>query len=304
MSVRFSRRALLASAAAGAALTAAGPAAAQFDLLGAIGNIAVGAGSLFEGLALGEPDELAMGEQLYPRMIELSGGLYPNAQAQQALQRFAQPLLATTKRQAFRWEIALLDDDTVNAWCLPGGKIGVNKGLLRYAATPDELAAVIAHEIGHAELSHALAEMRTAKFTQGIGTIGKEVVRQKARGAGGALANEAITHLEGPLYATITSGYSRSNEEEADRHILTVFAQTGHDCGHACDFFRTLLQIVAADAPGTTSLFNTHPGTRERIAILDQAARAVPPPAAPAAGVGFADLKHTFPTRAHFRRNV
>lgn len=304
----WSRRRILGGIAAAAATATAAPAAAQFGgFFGGDGGtgldlnrIISGASNLFEALTLGESDEIKMGLALYPRLIDISGGTYRNTGAQTALQRFAAPLFATSKRPRLPWEVVILNDNTLNAWALPGGKIAVNRGLLRYTVDSDELAAVLSHEIGHAEKSHVLAEMKNQKFTQGLTDAGRAAISAKtgASGAAGLLANEVLDQLEGPMLQLVSTGYSRSHEDEADRHILTVFGNTGYDPHKAANFFRTLLRIIPESATGTTSLFSTHPVTRERIAAIEGAAQSMPSPAAPAPAEGYAELKRTFPTRA------
>lgn len=299
------RRSFIAGLIAGAG--AVSPAAAQFSLplfgQGDSGGIdlnrLVGAASdIFEGLQLGEQDEIQMAETMYGPLIDRSGGAYRNSAAQSALQRFSDPLFATSARPNLPWEITLLNDSAVNAWALPGGKIAVNRGLLRHAATEEDLAAVLSHEIGHAELSHALAEMRTQKFSQGLTDIGREAVAAslRDRGPAGGLTDMALEQLQGPLLQLVTTGYSRAHESEADAHILSVFQKSGHDPRKASGFFKRLLEITP-ESGQTTSLYSTHPATRERIAAIDEAAAETPPPPHAARNDGWPELKRSFPTR-------
>lgn len=166
----LSRRAVLGGA---LALTAT-PALAQFSLpFGKgggldLGRMFSGVQNLFQGMNLGEEDEIRMGNAYFDNFVARSGGPYRNRMAQSAIAQFADPILRTTTRPQLPWQFVLLNDDTVNAWALPGGKLGINKGLVRYCDDPSELAAVIAHEVGHAELSHALAQMRSEAFTKGL----------------------------------------------------------------------------------------------------------------------------------------
>ncbi|MBM3547475.1 MAG: hypothetical protein FJX54_11005 [Alphaproteobacteria bacterium] len=302
----LSRRAFL----AGAATLAATPAAAQFPFgssrVGSfdLGRVFSGAQNLFEGMSLGEADEIRMGEAFYGPFIDRSGGPYRNRAAQAAIQQFAAPIIRTSKRPTLQWEFVLLEDDTVNAWALPGGKLAINKGLIRYCDDPAELAAVIAHEVAHAELSHALAQMKNEAFTKGMTQVGREALSQRLSGAGGALTGTVLDALEDPIYGMITSGYSQSSEFAADAHVLQVFDLAGYDPAKASRFYRTLLQLIPPDASGTTSLFSTHPGTRERIVKLDDLARSGKPPAYPAAERGWAELKGVFPTRRVYRRTA
>jgi predicted Zn-dependent protease len=91
--------------------------------------------SLAETQSLGEKDEIQIGNTLYGRIVDSQGGYYRNAAVQAEMERFAAPLIATVQRQHLPWEIVVLDNNEVNAWALPGVKLGVDKGLLRYCAS-------------------------------------------------------------------------------------------------------------------------------------------------------------------------
>ncbi len=301
------RRQVLAGLAGAASFAATSGAHAQFDLnIGGInlGGIFSAVQSLFEGFSLGEEDEIKIGVRLYPRMIADFGGAYKNSAVQSAMKQFAEPLIGTTRRSNLPWEIVVLDDDTVNAWALPGGKLAVNKGLLRYTATATELAAVIGHEIGHVEKAHALSEMKTGKFTDFVGKAGAEAIRGNLLSGGSSvMMNDMVLDLlSSAITRMVTTGYSRAAELEADTHLLEVFDMAGYDPKHAGDFYRTLLQLIPEDAEGSTSLFSTHPETEERADRLDELAEDRPQPKFPAASRGFAELKAVFPTRKYFRR--
>jgi len=250
---------------------------------------------------IGEKDELAMGAQLYGPSIDAMGGAYANRAVQAAVRRVAEPLLRTSARTAFGWEVTVIDANEVNAWALPGGKIGINKGLLRYVDNEDELAAVIAHEMGHAEFSHAIKEMRSKALTgMALDTAG-----QAATARADADSRQVVgLGLQGVNFAVLSlaaSGYSRDNEREADRNIATVFGKTGHSVAVGAGFYRTLLEIVPPQTRGRTSLFAGHPQTRERIAELTAGTPAAPPQ--PRKGPAFTEIKQTFPTRKVYRRN-
>ncbi|HYC02245.1 MAG TPA: M48 family metallopeptidase [Azospirillaceae bacterium] len=311
---RVSRRTLLAGglAMAAAGLTAT-PAAAQLDqLLGqmgsqaGLGDLMGTANSLMKGMDLSEKDEIAMAEAFYPRFIGQSGGLYNSRKAQDALKRFADPILRTSSR-ALPWEIVLVENETVNAWALPGGKLAVHKGLLRYTASPEELAAVIAHEVAHAELSHGLKQMKNKAFVENLSGIGKQtLVERVSRTQGGALAGtltgELLGALEGPVFAMINSGYSQDLEYEADAHVLSVFNRTGLDMAKSADFLRVMMQVIPQNTQATSSLYSTHPGTGKRVERLEkQLRKAKAGGIAPGAPGGWAELKQAFPTRK-FRR--
>lgn len=310
------RRGLLTGAAASVAGVT--PALAQFSGLRiGVPGMPAGASKIIDlagqtanviaSMKLTEADEIAMGDHYYQRFIDESGGPYNSRNAQYALKQFAQPVIGTSRRSGLRWDIVLIDNETVNAWALPGGKLALHTGLIRYVATPDELAAVISHEHGHAELSHGIAQIRNKKFVQGMGGIAKQQVVEKVgqgrTGAVGAfMTGEVLTAFEGPVYDMITSGYSQDLEFAADGHIVGVFHTVGYDTGRATDFYNTLLRLVPPGTKATTSLYATHPGTRDRIKKLQTAIQKDKSPMAASSGhPGWAELKQEFPTRTHFR---
>lgn len=314
---QLSRRRVVAGLSGVAASTVAAPALAQFrfgfggsdsdsgsGLNLDLGRILQGAQDLFEGLSLGEEDEIRIGNQLFGRLVDKSGGAYANARAQAGLRRFAEPLIATSGRGKLPWEVVLVNDNTLNAWALPGGKIAVNKGVLRYAADEAELAAVLSHEIGHAELSHGIKQMRSDSFQKGLTALGREAITAEMGGGDAFMTDKLIDALEAPLFDMVTSGYSRGAEREADQHILTVFGRTGHDPARAANFFKTMLQVTPRETEATNSLFSTHPDTHERIEKIEATARDMPTPTSPPPIDGYAAAKKSFPTRRRFRKRA
>ncbi|MFQ5765556.1 MAG: M48 family metalloprotease [Rhodospirillales bacterium] len=258
--------------------------------------------NMFGAMSLGEEDEILIGNELYGKLIDRNGGAYRNRRVQSATQRFAEDLLKTSERPTLPWEITVVNDNTVNAWVLPGGKIAVNKGLLRYAKDEAELAAVISHEVGHAELAHGLGMMKTERFSAGFSEVAKGALAVALKDSGG-LDNNLVDMISGPIMGLVQTGYSREYEDQADRHILKVFGQTGHDPAKAANFFKTLLEVTPPGTAGTTSLFSTHPGTKERIEKIESAAEGLASPATVPHAEDFKTIKRTFPTRKRFRRD-
>ncbi len=268
-----------------------------------LGNLFSAGESLFSSFDMDEDDEIRIGESLYPKLVAKSGGVYRNRRIQKAMRDFAAPLFSTSRRPRLKWEITVVNDNGVNAWTLPGGKIAVNKGLIRYTESADELAAVISHEIGHAELSHGLAQLKSKEFTKGLSALARTALSTQIKGAGSQMMTDAlIEKLADPLFDMVTTGYSRPREFDADAHILKVFAGTGHDPAGASSFFRHLLEIAPPDSKATTSLFSTHPGTIERIRRLEAAAAGMRIQGQAGNDLAFRAMKRTFPTRRHYRR--
>ena len=283
------RRTLLTGLAATSALISL-PAYAQFNM----DSLMQGAAKLGSAYFASEGDEIQLGENYYQPLLQKSGGAYPDRNAQDALQRFAAPLTAAADRKNLPWEVTLVSSDQVNAWALPGGKLAINSELVKQCANPNELASVIAHEVGHADKGHSMQQMRNESLLTTLGGLGKEAV--SAWLGGGGLTGQVMSALEAPLYTMVLNGYSRKNEFEADQHILSVFSRTGYDPTKADDFFRTLMRIYPQSASDTTSLFSTHPGTQERISKIEASAKKIPRPAKAPSPSGWAELKSILPT--------
>jgi predicted Zn-dependent protease len=290
---RFTRRAVI----AGMASFAATPVLADFNLQSVIG----GAAQVVGALSVSEEDEIKIGQTHYPEYLTKSGGIYPDRNAQESLRRFSQPFLSSSPRTKLPWEVTLVSNNQVNAWALPGGKIAVNSELVRYCDDPAELGSVIAHEIGHAEKSHGVQQMRNQAFLGAAGGVTKQLIASWL-GAAGPLTSEVLSALEGPLYGLVLSGYSRGNEFEADSHILDTFRKTGQDPRKASTFFNTLLKLYPQSESATTSLFSTHPGTRDRIAKINEQASKLPAPSRTDIPPGWSELKAMFPTPAGFKK--
>jgi len=288
------RRGLVLGGAAAALVPAS--AAAQLNIPNILGT----GQQMLQAWSLNEDDEIKIGQTHYEPYIAKSGGRVPDRATQDALKAFAQPYIATSQRKRLPWEITLLNNNSVNAWAMPGGKMAVNAALVRYCATPEELASVIAHEVGHAEKSHGIQQMKNQAFISSMGNVGKSVLNSRT----GGLTGEVLQAIEGPLYGMILSGYSRQNEYEADAHILYVFGRTGADPQQAHRFFETLQRVYPPNDNATTSLFSTHPGTADRIArIKAEAAKSpVRSTGTSARHPGWADLKKRYPTPKEFAR--
>lgn len=160
------------------------------------------------------------------------------------------------------WEVVVFENDSPNAFALPGGRIGVHTGLLRVAETPDQLAAVIGHEVGH-----VLADHGNERLTQQLGIkAGMLVVGLLGEGDMGQQQLMQALGLGARL--GISLPFSRAHEEEADLMGLTIMAQAGFDPQESVALWRNM----AAEGGGQPPEFlSTHPAHGSRIAALEQA---------------------------------
>lgn len=302
--LELSRRQLVRAAGLGVTAAVAGCAGGGINIAGVnlSGDDFKSMGNLIGSFFMSDEDEKRLGQEAYGPLIDQTGGAYANRAVQADMDRFSSMIFETSARP-FDWEVAVVDNDEPNAWVLAGGKVAVNKGLLRYVKNEHELAAVVAHEVGHAEESHHVTEIRR----ENVKDVGARAAGKGAEfafeGAAGEIAGVAASAIFKAAAGVALKGYSRGAETEADAHILTVFEMTEHDPRRGTGFFNTLLEIVPEKSESTTSLFSGHPQTKKRIAELTAKSEGMTgrdeTPVRPA----FEDLKKPFPTRNHYGRN-
>ena len=159
------------------------------------------------------------------------------------------------------WEVKVFDEgDTVNAFALPGGKIGVYTGLLEVAKTPDQLAAVVGHEVAHVLADHGNARMSAAVATQ----AGLTAAQIYASSSGGG--SEQILGLLGlGAQVGVLLPYGRSQETEADLLGLDLTARAGFDPRESVALWRNM---AAAGGEGPPEFLSTHPSHDTRIENL------------------------------------
>lgn len=160
-----------------------------------------------------------------------------------------------------KWEVKLFQDDAINAFALPGGKIGVYTGLLKVAGTRDQLAAVIGHEIGHVIADHANARV-SANYATQSGLQLAEIL------AGSSSGNRS--QLFGLLGLGAQVGlllpYGRSQESEADILGLRYMASAGFDPRASIQLWQNMARAGGKQPP---EFLSTHPSHATRINDLN-----------------------------------
>lgn len=163
-------------------------------------------------------------------------------------------LLATLPGdQGKGWEINVFEDDTPNAFALPGKKIGVHTGIFKVAKNADQLAAVIGHEIGHVEAHHGAERMSMSTATN-IGVMAASI----AIGASTDNNNTQLAAAALGLGATygLMMPFSRSHESEADRLGLDYMARAGFNPEASIELWKNMAK-ESKDQPA--EFMSTHP---------------------------------------------
>jgi predicted Zn-dependent protease len=160
-----------------------------------------------------------------------------------------------------KWEFVVFDEPkTVNAFALPGGKVGVYTGLLDLAQDDAELAIVMGHEIGHVTARHG-AERMSQGLVAGVVGAGVGIATNNKRN------QDLIRAAYGLGAAGATLYFSRSNESEADYIGIRYAAKAGYDPRAAITFWQKMAK--AKDGAQPPKWLSTHPPHAERIADLE-----------------------------------
>jgi len=164
----------------------------------------------------------------------------------------------------YKWEFSLVKDTTVNAFCMPGGKVVFYEGILPKTMTEAGMAVVMGHEIAHAVAKHSnerLSQQMVASFGSGLADI---LLSNKP-----AATRQTINILYGiGAQVGVILPYSRKHEYEADRLGLIFMAMAGYDPNEAIAFW----QRMSADGSGSVLEFmSTHPSDANRITKMKEA---------------------------------
>jgi len=202
----------------------------------------------------------ALGLQQYDRTLK--GAKLSRDPAQvDMVRRVGQRIAAAADRPDYTWEFNVIDDPkTVNAWCLPGGKVAVYTGILPLTRDETGLAVVLGHEV-----SHALAEHGAERMSQGLLAQFGGAALSVALASKPAQTQQlfATAYGAGAQYGVILP-FSREQESEADHIGLILMAKAGYDPAAAVDFWQRMMS--AAEAGGKPPEFlSDHPSDQRRI---------------------------------------
>lgn len=165
------------------------------------------------------------------------------------------------------WEFNIVDNNQINAFCMPGGKIVVYTGLLRLvgngANSDDMLASVIGHEIGHALARHANERLSQSTLLSlgsailGVATSGQSEFARSVIGFSYDIGSQLFVALP----------FNRKQEYEADKIGLVLMAMSGYDPRYAIEFWR---RMASTNKGGQSELLSTHPSDQNRIQALEE----------------------------------
>ncbi|MBV6656316.1 MAG: M48 family metalloprotease [Devosiaceae bacterium] len=210
--------------------------------------------------------EEAIGAREHPRILAAFGGVYEDPELETRLVAMLRRVIAASDEPSRVYRLTLLNSATVNAFALPGGYLYVTRGLLALANDEAEVAAVVAHEIGHVTSRHAIAreeEVRTAALIDRVLTD--------------VLSDPSAAQLVQLANGVSLAQFSQNQELEADQLGVRTIGRAGYDPFAAARFLDTMAVYNALDAlpgdRGGPSFLSSHPTTPERVEAATRLAR-------------------------------
>lgn len=160
----------------------------------------------------------------------------------------------------YKWEYNLIESETVNAWCMPGGKIAFYTGILPVAENETGIAAIMGHEVAHALANHGQQRMSAAYIQQGVAVAGNIILESDENIDIYNQAYGIASNVGGML------PFSRAHETEADKIGVYLMAIAGYNPDEAAELWKRMDAMSNGQAP--PEMLSTHPANESRIQNL------------------------------------
>jgi predicted Zn-dependent protease len=205
--------------------------------------------------------EIALGLQAKPQMVQQYGGPSNNARMREVVSTVGQRIVESSEasKSPYPFEFTLLDDEkTINAFALPGGQIFMTDALANRLTSEGQFAGVLAHEIGHVVAKHGAEHIAKQQLTQGL--TGAAVLATYDPNDPSSRRNAAIIAAVGQL---VNMKYGRDDELESDKLGVRMMAKAGYDP-------RAMIKVMevlrdSASGGRQPEFFSTHPNPENRI---------------------------------------
>lgn len=217
--------------------------------------------------AISQQQEVAMGQQ-YATQIDTQLPLIRDPQVVNYVNALGRELAAVTDTRGLTWHFQVVDSKEVNAFAVPGGWIYVNRGLMERVQTMNQLAGVIAHEIGHVTLRHTVQQMQQSQKASG-GLMVLCTLTSACRSSAG----QAAINVGG---SALFASFSRQDEAQADDEAVKTTVKAGIDPRGVPSMFRILLNERKTNPSAVDAFFATHPLEEARITATTREIAAYP----------------------------
>ena len=212
--------------------------------------------------------EIALGVQAAPEMEQQYGGESRDPRATAAVQQVGQRIVQANgldQKTQYQYRFHLLaDDQTINAFALPGGQVFITQGLLKNLTSEAQLAGVLAHEVGHVVGRHSAEQVAQSQLTQGL-TGAAAIAAYDPNSPGSSVARAAAAAMIAKL---VSLRFSRNDELKADDFAVEFTPKAGYDPRAMIG----VMQMLDKQASGSNppEFLSTHPNPGNRIEELQK----------------------------------
>ena len=215
-----------------------------------------------ESIFITTSQEVAIGEEVI-QQIEKENKILNNSALTGYVNQVGQKLAGVCFRKDIEYHFKIIDSEMINAFALPGGFIYVYGGALTAMDNEAQLAAVLAHEMGHVAARHGVKQLQKAQV---YGVLSSILLKDEKK---------AIAELSNMAANLVFLGYSREAEFDADALGVHFTAQAGYDPKGMLEFFEKLKQMEKREAGKLEVLLRTHPLTADRISKIESQITAI-----------------------------
>jgi predicted Zn-dependent protease len=211
--------------------------------------------------------EVALGLQAAPEMVQQFGGLDPDSEQQARVRNIGERLVSRTAagQSPYTFQFHLLDDpETINAFALPGGQVFITEGLLKRLQTDGQVAGVLGHEIGHVVGRHGAEHIAKQQLTEGL--TGAAVLATYDPNNPSSQNSAAVAAMIGQL---VGMRFGRQDELESDELGVRFTSEAGYDPRSMTALMKILDQSSEGGRP--PEFFSTHPNPENRIQRIEAA---------------------------------
>ncbi len=218
-------------------------------------------------ISISPEQEIALGLQAAPEMAQQFGGLSSDQQAQAHLNQVCERLVQSSDVNQTEWRFTcslLADQQTINAFALPGGPLFITEALLGRMETEGQLAAVMAHEISHVVARHSAEHIAKSQLLNGLSgaVVLASYDPNNPESQGTAQVAAMVSQL-------VNLSFGRDDELESDRLGVRFMAQAGYD---PRSMLKTMEVIAAAGGDSRPpEFFSTHPNPENRLDRIEEA---------------------------------
>lgn len=223
-------------------------------------------GKAARGLA--DDEEYYVGRAVAARLTA-TYPLYHNNRLTEYLNQIGQTIALHTEKPTTYggYHFAILDSPEINAFACPGGIILITRGMLESVKSEDELAAVLAHEIGHIIHRDGIGAIQSSRWSEALLVIGSNAAREFGPRDTAKLVSLFEGSIDDVVKTLVVNGYGRDQEKAADASALGYLAAAGYDPQGLTGYLKRLEQAGRGSKGG---ILATHPGTDERLENVAQ----------------------------------